>query len=422
MNPRWTAVVGALLGALLVVLGSLSTPARSPTEGVEYAEHFVPLPGFDPLFGYVYGNNCRPSPVFGCGAEATNYSQIPVLANSPEQPSGIYYVDNGSRLVRVPVGGGPATVVANVTLLHQEYAQYAGMTANEFFLPYGYDEALFYGTGTANGLYVETVNLTTGATDLRNSGIPLAAENQQATMIAPDVVLVVSENPRCLSTNCPANLTALNMTDGTTSNAGVVPFFEANNLYWVPPLRQLLDVEADGSFGDEVEQWDEQANGTFALAAEVPFASLAEPIDWVDGVAYNATGSIAFSAGGMGEAVTFVLAYSNGRLTPVGERSYVAATPAGPRSGQLLNLQQYVFTGDWDLGGYVNGTQYLFDPWTGATEATGEPFTDLAAFNVCDGSCFLGEQGAGTATLIDWHASVARNDPFWSVAVATEGG
>ena len=414
------AIAVALAG---VVLLPTSAVAPSPNP-IAYAEQTVALPGFSPLFGYVYGNNCEPSPSFGCGSEASNYSQVPVLSDSPEQPSGIYYIDNSSQLVRVPIAGGPVAVVANVTLLHDGYSQYAGMIANEFFLPYGYDEALFYGTetGFSGVVTVEAVNLTTGAVVLVHTSVRTAPINQQVTMIDPTEIVVASELPRCVGAeNCPANLTSVNLTSGTTGPTVALPFFEANNLYWVPQLRQLIDIAADGSYSDELEEWAETASGNFSLVAVADFGPSSAPINWVNGIGLNASAQeIAFSAGGDGVAATYVLSYADGFVTKVGQTIYSSEFNAHVLTPQLFNGQQYVYTGSWVLGGLYGNSQYLFDPWNGSVRSVAEPFTDLPLFSVCDASCFLGSESSGPSVLIDFHASVARNDPFWSVTVATE--
>jgi hypothetical protein len=85
----------------------------------------------------------------------------------------------------------------------------------------------------------------------------------------------------------------------------------------------------------------------------------------------------------------------------------------------MFNGQQYVYTSDWVMGGFFDGRQYLFDPWTGAVRLTNEPFTDLPVVGVCDGGCFLGTYGPSPDHRIDFHASLLMNDPFWSVVLAT---
>ncbi len=401
-----------------VDFGAPRVLARSPTEpSGGYRETIVPLPGFDPLSSYVYDNNCPAGPA-GCADGTSNYSEVPVLANSPEQPSGIYYVDNASQLVDL---NGTVRVVANVTPLDQEYAQYAGMLPNDFTLEYGYDEALFFGVLPPHGA-VEAVNLTTGQVLLVTQGIPIASANQEAILIGPTTALVFSTVNACDATVCPATVLGVDLATGAEWNATWLPFFEANNIYWIPQLHELINVEAHGSTGDLVQQLDENPNGTFTSVAVVR-DDVGAQINWVNGIAYNASAAeVAFSAGGDGYDETYVLQFAaNGTLTVAGERQYYQSVAGVAKNGWLIEGQRYVYTGTWDMGPYVNGTQYLFDPWNGTTERTNEPFTDLVQFDVCDGACFLGQTPSDLSPLIDFHASVELNDPFWSVVVATLG-
>lgn len=421
VRSLWPVVVVVVVIAALIAfpqhVSSVVTPAVVPNP--TYNESDVALPGFDPLYGYEYGNNCVPGPT-GCFLGGSNYSQIPVLSNSPEQPPGIYYVNNASELVAVPVGGGAPREVAEITLLHQNYSHYAGMIANEFFLPFGYDEALFYGSLGTN-LTVETVNLTTGAVRIVLPPIGLAAENQQVTMIAPDLVVVASTEAYCEAITCTATLTGLNLATGATWPAASLPFFEANNLYWIPALHQLINVDAHGATQDLVQQWNESAGPepTFSLAVNVS-VDHGVVVNWVNGLAYDpATEQIAFSMGGDGYTATYVLGYApNGTLSTDGELRYVPMSLERTTSAQTVNAQQYVYTGDWVMGGFWNGTQYLFDPWNGTTIPINEAFTDLGKVTVCDGGCFLGQSALAPDPVIDFHSTLALNDPFWGVVVA----
>jgi hypothetical protein len=420
----WPIAVLAVLLALIILLpqdvSSVYTPPVPSTP--DYNETVVGLPGFAPLYGYVYGNNCDPGPS-GCFLGGSNYSQVPVLSNSPEQPSGIYYVNNASELVDLSSAMGEVRVVATITPLYQNYSHYAGMIANEFVLPDGYDEALFYGTLAPGGLNltVETVNLTTGAVEIRTPGVGVAAENQQVLLVAPETALIVSTEAFCEAVTCSATITGVDLATGATWPAANLPFFEANNIYWIPELHQLINVDAHGATQDLVEQWNETLGPepAFALAANVS-VDHGVVVNWVNGIAYNpSTGQLAYSAGGDGYSTTYVLVYNpEGLLGTAGEVRYVAMSLERTLTPQTLNGQQYVYTNDWVIGGFLNGTQYLFDPWNGTTVPTNEAFTDLSKVIVCDAECFLGQEATGPDRVIDFHASLALNDPFWRVVLA----
>lgn len=406
----------ALAAVVLVAQYGASPPATGRgSELVQYRESVVSLPGFDPLYADVYGNNCDPGPVYGCFLGGSNYSQVPVLANSPEQPPGVYYVDNSSNLIDEYDDG--ARVVAHVAVFGQKYAEYGGMTANEFFLSYGYDVALFYGANNRGDVGIEVVNLTTGNIQTVETNIATAPPNQQVFYAGGSTAYVVSGGA-CTGADCPGKVVGVNVSSGANWTAAELPYFEANNIYWIPQERKLLDIAAEGSLYDVLSEWNQTATGDLVESAAATYDWNIE-MDWVDGLAFNGT-AVAFSAGGGLFSTTYVLQCPNGLVTTVGEVKYhVANALNGTISPQLISGQQYVYTSDWVVGGRLGGTQYLFDPWNGTVIPTNEAFTNLSGFTVCDGSCFLGQQATGVGTLIDFHASVARNDPFWSVVVAT---
>jgi hypothetical protein len=429
----WVTVVGAV-AAVLVLFGVLLTLpvshlATIPPNGpgptapwtpAPFSERPVALPGFDPLYGYVFGNNCIPSP-HGCFSGGLNYSQIPVLSSGPGQPFGIYYVNNASDLVEYEIGPGLVRSVAPVTPLYQTWAGYGGMLANEFFLAYGSDEALFFGTlsPTDPWVSIETVNLTTGSVhSLTATGVlPTGPANQQPILIGNDLVAVVT-TAGGTGADQPANITGFDLDNGTSwTMASDLPFFEANNIYWIPQTHELINVEAHGATGNRVEQWNESKNRygepVFSLATTVAIGS-SNVVNFVNGIAYNSSSQrLAFTDGRDGDVLTCILNYTTaGLLTSNNETCYLNS------SERVLNGQQYVYTSDWVMAGLVNGTQYLFDPWNGSFVPTNEPFTNLTP-SVCDGSCFLGTYAAALSYVIDFHASLARNDPFWTVVLAS---
>ncbi len=425
MTLRRTALsllVVAAVVALSFAVAPRTTTTVTPIPGPPtYEERWVNLTGFDPLYGYVFGDNCDTGTSgFDCFNYPENHSQVPVLSSDSGQPLGIYYVNNGSDLVEYQLANGTYRTVAHVTLLYQTFGGYAAMTPNEFMVEYGTDEALFYGLlhpptakGYANeSLTFETVNLTTGAVRMMNSTVAtghISTTNQQAMLLGNDLVLLITTGSRS------DPMEVFDLADGTAWSAGSLPFFEANNIYWLPQLHQLINVEADGSYSDQVQQLDEtNLSGAVTFQPVSRFAvDSGVLVNWVDGLAYNSTTrEIAFSDGNT-VSYTYVLSYnSSGVLTAQKEIRY---------SGEVVRMmgQRYVYAEDWLMGGFVHNTQYLFDPWTGGNVAVSEPFTNLSSFDVCDGSCFLGQYSPTLQYLIDFHASVARNEPFWSVALAT---
>lgn len=411
---RKALVVGSVLVAILLLVLVL-TLGGGPTGSTTRVGQVIPLPGFDPLYHYSFGNNYVPSK-----DGPYDYSQIPVLANSPEQPRGIYYVNNLSELTEYEIGSGAVRAIAHVTPLYQNWSSYAGMLPNDFTLPYGLDEALLFGTvrlGAPN-VSIETVNLTTGSVILRNTTLAIDPHNQQVNLISNNIALVFSTlqplHPRCI--DCNATVTGFNLSNGTSWTAGTVPWFEANNVYWLPQRGQLINVEAYNSNGDRVEQLNETTNAfgepQFAAAVAVSVDSNVY-VEWVDGIAYNATtDQIAYTVGGYGITVTYVLDYGSlGLLQTVGEVRYTNPT-------DILEGQSYVYTSDYVTGGVNGATQYEFDPWNGSTKPM--PATSFGMVpSVCDGYCFLGSSSTNPGYRIDFQATVETNYPFWSVVLDT---
>jgi len=418
-------VVSTIAVTLVVILAVMQVEASrkgplipEPVPGFTYNETRVALPGFNPLLGHLRDNNC-PS---GCGSPVNGSSQIPVLSNGPGAPFGIYYVNNASELTEVELYTGIVRDVAHVTPLYQTYSGYDGMIPNEFTISNDYGVALFFGTvhPDDHSVSVETVNLATGAMNMVVNVTTTSWVNQQATYVGNNIVLVFSQIigssqvAGCLA-DCRANVTAVNMVTGAIANVATLPFFEANNIYWLPRKGQLINVEAHGAFGDTVEDVNVATDGFPPFLVQNPPVTFAVEvvIQWVNGVAYNSSpdnGRIAFSAGGYGVSETFVLDFgSDGILTSTNETTY-------PQT--VMAIQQYAYTSTYVLKQW-DGAQYLFNPWNGSEVKTNEPFTNMENGPVvCDGPCFLGEYAFSLDWLIDWHASEILNDPFWSVVVA----
>ena len=257
-----------------------------------YLEKIYRLPGFDPLTGYLSNLG---------GAD----TQIPTLSSDPRQPAGIYYVDNSSNLDIVYLGNGTQHVIAPVAPLYQTYAAYNEMLDNEFFVEFGYDQALFFGTTTSSGTSysIELVNLTTGHTQLWNTPAAVDSYNQQPQYVGNNTVVVMSSNCSILAWNLASRQEWSAGTLGASFGGGST-CFEANNAYWFPQKQEIINVEAHGGSGDHVEQ----LNASFDAQGRIHFASVATiavdsgvVFNWVNGIAYNASSDeIAFSAGYLG--------------------------------------------------------------------------------------------------------------------------
>jgi hypothetical protein len=419
-SPGRGAVNGLVLVALVVLLvagvgaagplppsfGGSSTGAplsASVVDGFGYYEKTYHLLGFNPLAGYLRDSN-------------PTDTQVATLVSDAGQPVGIYYVDNSSRLDVLYLANGTIRPIASVVPLYQTWG-YPGMLDDEFFIEYGGHVALFFGTLKSQGTTysVELVNLTTGRALMWNTTEPVDRTNQQPQYVGNGTVLVFSSNETVVAWDL---LTHQSWTAGRTA------FFEANNVYWLPQRQELIDVEADGSSADRVEQ----LNATYDGAGRIHLTSVAEiavdsriVFNFVNGLGYNASvGAIAFSAGYYrGHTVfTYVLRFGpEGLLGPAGEIRY-AVVNGSSTAPDLFVGQRYVYTSDYVLGGSSpSGQQYLFDPWNGSAILTNRAFL-LASASTCDNACFEGTYAPSVSYLLDYHATERLGHPMYRVVYA----
>lgn len=392
-----------------------------PAPDFGYTEGVYSLPGFDPMAGYF-----NPANTPGSGY------QIPTLSAAAGGALGIYYVDNSSRLVELELANESLRVVAPVVPLYDRFGPGTtlnGMIDDEFFIDSGYDQALFFGTLTSGGstYSLETVNLTTGARLMWNTSFPIDGTNQQANYVGNNTVLVISSNCSIFGFNLAASTVWRVGTVGANFGPGG-QCLSANNAYWLPQKQEMINVEASGSTGDHVEQLDASysASGQIDLSSVATIsAASGDVFNWVNGLAYNATADrIAFSAGYWvnGVANTFVLGYSGGLLTTAGERTY-SADNSGVVTGRLLEIQRYVYTGDYMVGQsqgptyWTNSTQYIFDPWNGSTLLANHTVNRIHYGN----QAFEAQYPGSPDELLDFNATLELNDPMYRVVFAYHG-
>ena len=392
----WLLVLAIV--ALLVVTGinlrsgyTVAGP-ESPPSGLEvsamaaddYSNETYHLVNYNPMSAYVNAN-----PDF----------QYPTLSSGPGQPAGIYYVQNETDgtypFVVQSLATDTVTVIANVVPLYQKYASYTAMIDNEFFLDYGYDVALFFGTTAPKGenYSIELVNLTTGQLYMWNTTSATAAGNQQAEYLGDDVVAVVSEGGTIEGYN-------LSSREQWNMYPEKLAFFEANNIYWVPPMHQLINVEAEGSTGDRIEVLGEGSGQEpiFTLEQTITWSSGNYPVNGVDGIAFNAsyatgTPAVVFSAFEGADdahlAFNILLPYISSTLAPTNLLTLASSnitSSCGGFENSGLAIQRYVFTSSYFICTVErNGTvpTSVWDPWNGSSVPTNLTPFDSGCFNLC---------------------------------------
>ncbi len=256
----------------------------------------INLPGYNAMTSYLYsGWN----------------TQEPVVAWNGSRP-GIYYVDKNNNLDEFEfINGNANTVVtiAPITPLYQNWPSAAYyMLENEFWLEGpNNDHAVFFGTLTNVGncgsgnLYIETVNLTTGNVLMVNTGVSASATclNAQVDYLGGNYVdLVVSSG-------------AIDMYDmglGTEWSGGSLAFFEANNEYWLPNVNSIINVQAGGLSGDQVQQM--RISGNYVTPKQHPVFTQNALITIDSGVTVNYVNGLSYDSVGNG-AVSFIMGYAN---------------------------------------------------------------------------------------------------------------
>jgi hypothetical protein len=411
---KWTRVPVLVLVVVVVSTGAsqlfsnADTSSNSDQTGLhaslppayEYYNETYHLVNYDPLTAYV---------------NAHTGFEYPTLSSDTGQAVGIYYVQNETNgkypFVEQSLATDSVTAIADIIPLYQRFAGYTAMIDNEFFLDYGYNVALFFGTTTAAGgdYSLELVNLTTGYLYVWNTTSATSPDNQQAQYLGDDIVAVISANESIEG----FNLSSHQQWDMYPAGLG---FFEANNIYWVPQMDQLINVEADSGTGDEVEVLGEGVgvDPTFTLEQTIAWSS-GHPVNGVNGIGFNAsystgTPAIIFSAeeGASDSHLAFnvLLPYvsntfsSTNRLTLAGDS---ITGGCGSADNSALAIQRYVFTSQYFACTVRSGAYptFVWDPWNGKTQPTNITPVNSACFNLC----FEGLYAPSLAYLLNLNAT-----------------
>jgi uncharacterized protein (DUF2237 family) len=401
-------MVGASTESVLPSTGMGPTPSSSQTglrfsisSGYDFYNQTYHLVNFDPLTGYVNSD-----PGF----------EYPTLSSDTGQAAGIYYVQNetGGKypFVEQSLATDSVTTIAYIVPLYQKFASYKAMLDNEFFIESGYSVALFFGTTapTTADYSLELVNLTTGYVYMWNTTSPTTPRNQQAQYLGNDIVAVISAN---------GGIEGFNVSSRQSWNmypAGLA-FFEANNIYWVPQMHQLINVEADGASGDHIEVLGEGsgAEPVFSLEQTLQWSSAGHGVNGVDGIGFNAsysTGSpaIVFTAleGAVDSHLIFnvLLPYTDSALGPTNRLtlagSNISSTCGGAGSAGLA-IQTYAYSSNYYVCTVHNGAYpaAVWDPWNGSSLPTNITPLSSTCYNVC----FEGLYAPSLSYLLNFNAT-----------------
>ena len=267
----WSANGSAYSGAFALLSLSNGSMAQDLTANPYAAQstRTYLLPGYANLSQYAANHNgpwsyCAPGDEGICGV------QVPILSWTQD---GAFYVNRTDELVFYSFVNRSVTAIAPWLPLYQNLMFYQGTENTEWTTT---DGAWIYTYGCptscdSNSL-VEfyAVNVTTGRTFVHTfEGVTGASVNRngQVQMIGEDgnhsVVVLEASNG-----GAGATLYAWNLWNGTQWVLGSLPYYEANNNFWVDALNSFIDVEAQGSPADVASQWE--------LVGPAPGTSLTE--------------------------------------------------------------------------------------------------------------------------------------------------
>jgi len=243
-----------------------------------YGNATLVLPGYNCLAAYVDN--------FGGGGPGCD---TPVLSWTQD---GAYYVNTTNVLVFYSFVNRTVYPICDWTPLYQGFPSYA-MIPNELFSTQ--DGSYLYSWGEFNSssgvVTVEAVNVTTHRVFVYNyTGVSISdvMQNGAVQLTGWDgndsqAVLVISSG----------EMIDHDLWEGGQSVVGGLPFFEANNIYWMPDLNSFINVEAGGSSSDYVEQL--QLTGPVASSSAYSLAQtyLAQwttvgiTVNGVNGISFN---------------------------------------------------------------------------------------------------------------------------------------
>ena len=240
-----------------------------------------------------YGNTTIVLPDYVCDSEYVDNSggdgpgcQNPVLSWTQ---SGAYYLTSANTLAFYSFVNRTLTNLTRWAPLYQGFPNYA-MIPNQLFITQ--DGSYIYSWGTLTNsstiLTAEAFNVTThrlfeynftavGTNNVRSNGqVQLTGwdgNDSQVTLILTNGSVV--DHP---------------LWSKSQRYVGTLDFFEANNVYWEPYLNGYIDVEAEGSSNDGIEEW--QLSGPSDLNLTQTFRSTwgsSIQVEGVNGVAFNVT-------------------------------------------------------------------------------------------------------------------------------------
>ncbi|MGB7124861.1 MAG: fibronectin type III domain-containing protein [Thermoplasmata archaeon] len=304
---------------LTVAGASVAAPPLDAFFELSYTNTTYVLPDFNPVSAYVYDHSG---------------TQVPVLSYTSD---GTYYINGSDDLVYYSFPNRTVTLISPWEMLYDKIG-YLGELNNYLYLTL--DGAYAYEVGcttagcglTSHDPLVEyAVNVTTGRSFTWDTGIWAAntSTNANANMVGRngnDSLMTLVTSNGALWLHNPWN--------NTTWRAGTLPYFEANNLYWVPFLNSYINIQADGATTDEIEQVELEGFGSGTSFRPVFGPAVNGPggvtSNGVNGLVFNLTlNEMAYDYGASAGNVQTVYVLSNGVLSHMVSYSFERGAPYG---------------------------------------------------------------------------------------------
>ncbi|MCI4358269.1 MAG: fibronectin type III domain-containing protein [Thermoplasmata archaeon] len=213
--------------------------------------------------------------------------QVPLLSWTAD---GAFYVNRSLELVFFNFATQQVTPIGPWLPLYDNICYYGCQKDTEWVTSDGsfvYELGCRSICGSASTLTFYAVNVSTGQTFEWNwSGVSSASTNLNGQV---NMVGLNGSYTEAVLTTSQGQMWAWDLRNHTQWRLGVLSFFEANNLYWVPPLNSWFNIAANGATTWTVVQYMLTRGGITSVASST-WGPGGAPSNYVAGMDYDLTG------------------------------------------------------------------------------------------------------------------------------------
>jgi PKD domain-containing protein/fibronectin type III domain protein len=315
-------------------------------------------------------------------------TQVPVLSWTQD---GAIYVNATDELVFYSFANRSVEALAPWLGLYDNLMSYDGIENTEWATQdgsYVYEFGCLAACTNASVVTFFGVNLTTGQSFEHNfTGI-----NAHALYINGQVNLIGLDGNDSIAALTLGNgsVYAYGLWNHTQWVLGLLPFFEANNLYWLSSYNSFIDVQAEGSTADAIDEYELTGAGAGSSLAQSYAGHYASMYvsNGVDGLFVNVSAHqfLVSESRKLGDLRSQMFS-----LSPSGTISSLTASYGGTGLGQWPSTASFpnsyssehrpslvaagpMFMGFWN--GFFDNNSWMFDPATGSYLETNVSFDD----------------------------------------------